>query len=176
MDIRRTYVTFEFSPAFISEGHEKENFLGHGTLERVLEQYEEVSVEDRFLSTLKVPKGALRFYFYDRMTGTAYVDGEAIKTYSDPIEKSVSVWYYMENEGELITREGLARGEGFHPVHPEIRDSLLQKMDKNNCDRIFQTSVHWSEDGDLPLEPDDVVLKPKQVQMVDTEILWRIID
>lgn len=176
MDIRRTYVTFEFSHAFISEAQENENFGGRGTLDRVLEQYEEVEVKDRFLSTLNVPKGTLRFYFYDRMTRTAYADGETVKMYSDPIEKTVSVWYYMENEGELITREGLARGEGFHPIHPERRDSLLQKMDENNCDRIFQTSAHWSEDGDLPLEPDDVVLKPNQVQMVDTEVPWIIIE
>ena len=176
MDIRRTYVTFEFSPAFISEAQENETFDGHGTLARVLEQYEEVSVEDRFLSTLKVPKGALRFYFYDRMTGTAYADGEVVKMYSDPIEKTVSVWYYMENEGELITREGLAKGEGFHPAHPEKRDWLLQKMDEHNCDRIFQISAHWSEDGDLLLEPDDTLLKPNQVQMVDTEVPWLIIE
>ena len=140
--IRKTYVSFEFSPFFISENQERENNFSEeedkdpqqygmsypglepGTLDRVLEQYEEIEVQDRFLSNLKVPKGALCFYFYERMVGIAYVDGEATKMYSDPIEKSISVWYYLQSEGEVTTREEL-EDENCQSYHQNIRNHLL---------------------------------------------------
>ncbi len=104
------------------------------------------------------------------MTATAYADGQAIEMRSDSINESP--WHYLEAEGELVTREELKKGEGYHPLLTDRRDSLLKKMDENNCDRIFQIPVHWSENGDILLEPEDVVVKPEQVQMVDTEIPW----
>jgi hypothetical protein len=169
--IRKTFVSFQFSPAFIIENEDEESnlVLESGITYRVAEKYEEVEVQNRFLSTLKVPKGTLRFYFYDRLVGTAYADGEVTKMYSDPIEKSVSEYYYLENEGCLLTPEKIKNGEGFHPLHPERRDYLLQLMDEHNCDRLLQTGY---EDGDFLLESNDKLIDPDQVQMVDTEIPW----
>jgi len=170
--VRKTYVTFEFSPVFISQSKDRETCivdedgnicLQPGTLDRVLEQYEEVRVPNsRDLSKLKVPKGALHFYFYDRLVATVYENGESIEMRSD--ELNWSPRYYLETEGELVTREGLKKGGSFDPLTSK---SLLKEMDENNCDRIFQVA-----DMDFFLESKDIILKPDQVKMIDTEIPW----
>ena len=177
MDVtRKTYVFFEFSPVFISESRQNEDFsfddrgkpvFKPGTFDALLKQYQEVRVPgERSLKKLKVPKGTLRFYFYDRMTATTVADGKSVEMRSE--EVSLSGWYYLENEGELITREGLMRGEGFPPDYPDMREALLEQMHDNKCDHIFQVGG----EHDYYLKLKDMLIKPGQVQMIDTEFPW----
>lgn len=173
------YVTFEFSPAFIFDSQNNENFLGEdgntpilqpGTLHRVLEQYKEVEVADRNLNTLKVPKGAISFCFYDRLMATVIDGGKRVELYSEPINESEK--YYLVNEGDLFTRAGLEAGNEVHPLLPEKRKRLLELMDEYDSSRIIQTSGHWSWDTSFILSDKDVLVSPNQVQMIDTEIPW----
>lgn len=189
--IVQTYVTFEFSPEFIYENKKWEEYLIEentspdletGTVDRICEEYEEVKVDNRDLGTLQVPKGAFRFYFYDRLIATDpeyyYANtGELIEMYSDSLDRSV--WYYLESEGEIITREELegdgatdhekvARAEGSD-FHRALHGSMLTRMDKHDCNRLFSVGSN-----DYPMEPDDLVISPAEVQMVDTIIPWPI--
>lgn len=181
--VQRAYVTFRFSPAFILESKGREQHLVEeetrtaltpGTLARVLEQYKEVEIVNWDLNRLKVPKGALRFYFYYRMTATLYnVDGQAIEMRSDPIGESA--WYYLETEGDLFTHAGLEGGNEVPALPPKQREYLLCLMDKHDSSRIIQihTSGGWDVQENFVLSHKDVIIEPSQVQMVDTEIPWQ---
>ncbi len=177
--IRQTYVTFVFSPAFIAESENNEQFLSEdgntpilqpGTLDRVLKQYEEMEVASRELSALKVPKGALYFVFYDRLLATVYDNDKPVRMYSEPINETGM--YYLDNEGDLFTRAGLESGNEAPPLLPAKRRYLVELMDEYDSSRIIQTGGHWDDDTDYVLSHKDVIISPNQVQMVDTEIPW----
>lgn len=173
--VRRTFVAFEFRTDFATACWNREQYpedykdmekpLQPGVFDRISEQYEAVMVANRTLATLKVPKGAIRFYFYDMIITTAYVEGETIDLKSN--ELNPSAWYYLEAEGELVTREGLKNDDGLR-FHPSARRSLLSEMDEYDCDRLFEVEG----DSSYPLDPDDKVIGPNEVNMVDTEIPW----
>lgn len=177
----KTYATFVFSPAFILESKGREQHLveeetttalAPGTLDRVLKQYEEVKVADRNLSTLEVPKGALYFSFYDRLTITVPWERKRVKLYSEPINQSGM--YFLENEGEFFHRTGL-EGNSWPDLHPEWRKQLLKLMDRYDSSHIIQvqTGGGWEIEENFILGPNDIIVGPNQVKMVDTNIPWK---
>ncbi|TSC84782.1 MAG: hypothetical protein G01um101413_166 [Parcubacteria group bacterium Gr01-1014_13] len=175
----QTYVTFVFSPAFIVESQNNEQFLREdgfkpvlqpGTLDRVLEKYEEVEVASRELKTLKVPKGALYFVFYDRLVANVNHDGKPVQMFSGPINETGM--FYLDNEGDLYTRAELENNRKVHKLLSEKQKSLLAMMDEYDSSRIIQTGGHWSNDTNFILSHKDVLVSPNDVQMVDTEIPW----
>ncbi len=176
----QTYVAFVFSPAFIleSKGKEKDLFeeekvttLAPGTLARVLEQNREVGVDSRDLSALKVPRGALYFWFYDRLTITARWKSRMVKMKSDPIDESGRC--YMDNEGDFFHRAGLESGVDKR-IPPEWRKDLLNLMDEKDSNRIIQvqTGGGWDVQQNFVLGPNDILVSPSQVQVFDTDIPW----
>ncbi len=182
---RQTYVTFIFSPAFISESKkheaflvadEERMFLKPGLLGRIREQYDEVEVTSRDLGALQVPKGALYFYFFDRLVATVYENKEPFLMYSGG--DNFSPTYYLDNEGKLFTRTELETNKEMHEVLPGQRKCLLTLMDIYKSDRIIQAFGLDKDEEDrddyrnIILTDECIIISPDEVQMVDTEIPW----
>ncbi len=185
--VLKTYVSFQFSPAFIheSEWNEKNLFeenptpaLAEGTLNRVLEQYTEVEVASRDLAALPVPKGTLHFCFYNRLTRTEYFNGRIISMCSEPIDEAGRLieepkCYFMSNTGKLLTISALQWGnEGAEGLTKETCQELLTIMDKRGSKRAILIDENVDRAVTYFLFEKDMLVSPNQVQMVDTEIPW----
>lgn len=165
---RKTFVTCEFSLAYL-DYHDDDEFccyLPKGTMRALKAQFAELEVPNRDVAQLAVPKGVLRFRFYDRLVEVVTEAGEQHELRSAELNRSP--WHYCGAECTLYFHGMPARKDENRYQRRERRD-LLRTMRREGVQRLVETHAGWQGGCEkrYVLDPTDVFCREGSLRTVD---------